>query len=300
MSKLKRCAFALVALLFGMSLAAGAAVACRCSKDRTLRAVHERALKDPGDEASFRALLASLPKSGSNYIFEGDLVMSDQELREYLLGRNTRRNLDVAALGDDAMSRAKLQVDVDVDARTNLWPWGSRSFRYAIDVKSFNGREYTTSVLKPLKDAASSWQDVCPECKIRYEYVDATGSPVPSDEITFVVRFDPTATGYFASAFFPNAPTAKRYLTISPLWYGMKYASEGVLRHELGHTLGYRHEYVGHVNACVVEAGRARRLTEYDAKSVMQFFCGGPGTPGMNLTDRDAAGHKLLYSWHWE
>lgn len=296
---MKRYALALVALV-GVSLAAGAAVASRYSKDATLRTVHERALKDPGDEGSFRALLAALPKSGSNYIFEGDLVMSDQELREYLLGRNTRRNLDVAALGEDEISYHKLGVNVSVDARINLWPWGRRSFRYAIDVQSFNGRDYATSVLKPLKDAASSWQEVCPKCKIRYEYVDAPGSPVPSDEIAFVVRFDPTATGYFASAFFPGAPAAKRYLTISPSWYGMRYDPAGILRHELGHTLGYRHEYVGYTNACVVEAGRARRLTEYDPQSVMQFFCGGPGTPDMILTDYDKAGHTLLYSWKWE
>lgn len=75
----------------------------------------------------------------------------------------------------------------------------------------------------------------------------------------------------------------------------MSFDKTGVLRHELGHVLGYRHEHIGNVPGCNTEGVSWERLTPYTPNSVMHYFCGGAGSFDLSLRDLDKAGHRCLY-----
>ena len=70
----------------------------------------------------------------------------------------------------------------------------------------------------------------------------------------------------------------------------------GVLRHELGHTLGFRHEQTRPEAGACFEDNSWRALTPYDSASVMHYpQCNGTGDWSLSLTARDIAGARLVY-----
>jgi hypothetical protein len=71
-----------------------------------------------------------------------------------------------------------------------------------------------------------------------------------------------------------------------------------VLRHELGHVLGFRHELIrsGAPAVCPKEPlWDARPLTDYDPQSVMHYFCGGVGSSSLRITELDRVGAQQVY-----
>jgi hypothetical protein len=115
---------------------------------------------------------------------------------------------------------------------------------------------------------------------------------------TFRVQYQPEDVPYIAAAFFPHDPLYRRIVYIARDFYdpGMGFTQAGVLRHELGHVLGYRHEHIVGIPGCRLEGSQWKELTPYDPKSVMHYFCGGGGTSEMKLSGSDIAGHTKLYS----
>jgi hypothetical protein len=71
---------------------------------------------------------------------------------------------------------------------------------------------------------------------------------------------------------------------------------QGILRHELGHTLGFRHEHTRPEAGTCFEDTAWRALTAYDASSVMHYpQCNGTQTGDLVLTDLDRQGATALY-----
>ena len=78
------------------------------------------------------------------------------------------------------------------------------------------------------------------------------------------------------------------YDTIAP-----HMTTEGVLRHELGHVLGLRHEHA-QLSGC--SESDWKRVTTYDQGSVMHYqWCSGITTSDMSLTAADRRGVEALY-----
>ncbi|MBK9264890.1 MAG: hypothetical protein IPM54_34555 [Polyangiaceae bacterium] len=213
--------------------------------------------------------------------------------------RADKRKALIGKLLPATLQSIKLKGDIK-DGRWNFWDWKAAISPYVIDRDSFTTRGLDANrVVRELQEAASDWVAVCRDCRLRIEPHPRDGEKglVPGDDLTFVVKYDP-ATKYVALSFFPGELASHRYLYIMPAWFRAEGHSTGILRHELGHILGYRHEYVGEVNACSYENNQWRRLTDYDPQSVMQFFCG-KGSPTMTLSPKDKEGHRALYSWQW-
>lgn len=304
------------------------ALVCGCSEV----AQNQRAMVDEKNSAAvadraFEQLVEGLPKYGDDFVFEWDIAMSRDDLRHYVdSGRKWRRIpmlrpttrrisaefeslyppalrngddlLMMLAEKDEKVSRFEPRLLVDITkSRWNIWSWNQRKLTYAVDRNSFSEHGLNADrVVQEIQKAASDWVSACSACGITIDLHDDLGL-TPNDKLTFVVRYD-SSPKFLALAFFPGDPFEKRFLRIMPSWFEAEQISTGIIRHEIGHILGYRHEYADVPNACSREADGWRRLTQYDNRSVMHFFCG-LGTRDMSLSELDKKGHHILYSWHW-
>ncbi|MBJ6760657.1 hypothetical protein JGU66_07765 [Myxococcaceae bacterium JPH2] len=109
-----------------------------------------------------------------------------------------------------------------------------------------------------------------------------------------------------ACSFFPNGDACvARTLVINyddfdtnPNWQTIapNMTTEGVLRHELGHILGFRHEHTNPASGTCFENSNWRSLTPYDPSSVMHYqWCNGVLSSDMTLTNLDERGSVSLY-----
>ncbi|WP_458576345.1 zinc metalloprotease [Aliamphritea spongicola] len=70
----------------------------------------------------------------------------------------------------------------------------------------------------------------------------------------------------------------------------------GILRHELGHVLGFRHEHTRAESGTCFEDSEWTPLTSYDPFSVMHYpQCNGQGDWSLSITKQDAKGASCLY-----
>jgi hypothetical protein len=101
---------------------------------------------------------------------------------------------------------------------------------------------------------------------------------------------------YAASAFLPSYATKRRYLRVERSFFEATADRKGMIRHELGHVLGYRHEHIRSIPGCLPEGLFWEPLTPYDPKSLMHYVCGGGGTRTFDFTDLDREGHRQVYA----
>ena len=145
-------------------------------------------------------------------------------------------------------------------------------------------------------------------CGVDFEYAgEHDGHATPSDspatidpDLVFTVRYVDAGGQFIAAAFFPTYPPARRRVLIDPSYYApdLRFDPVGVLRHELGHVLGFRHEHIrsGAPAVCPDEGTEDLvELTAYDPQSVMHYFCGGVGSSELRITEVDREGAQKLY-----
>ena len=113
-----------------------------------------------------------------------------------------------------------------------------------------------------------------------------------------------TGQQYLARAFFPNSVRAERNVLVDttaldPATSG--YSLTNILKHELGHTLGFRHEHVRPeaqnpaANACP-EDQNFRGVGVYDKLSVMHYpQCNGDPNSQLEFTQLDKDGVRTIY-----
>ena len=120
------------------------------------------------------------------------------------------------------------------------------------------------------------------------------GAPAP----LFTVRRLDSQGRFIAAAFFPNDPVSRRLLVIDPSFFTTSFDKVGVLRHELGHVLGFRHEHIrsGAPAVCPGEdTTDTIDLSKYDPSSVMHYFCGSVGDQKLRISDLDREASQRLY-----
>jgi len=157
------------------------------------------------------------------------------------------------------------------------------------------GSRHSTAVAA-MDAATAAWEQVT---DVKYTHVTAEDGScnATNQNVLFDVR--PTSgSGYLARAFFPNDSRSNRNILIDNTAFTTSGNPTivGILRHELGHTLGFRHEHTRPEAGTCFEDNNWRPLTPYDSKSVMHYpQCNGKGDRTLSLTDKDIQGAVILY-----
>jgi hypothetical protein len=260
----------------------------------------QAAVNDPDDTATLERALGDLPQFSykddegivhTYYVYEGDMLQTREQIRDAF---RTVRNQRSGTVGPYLRS-GELLVNT-VNGKATIWPIGSRHLTYAVDRNSFPSATAYDQIVTNMDAAAQDWVAACTECGISFEHLVKLDVGPAFGQAVFVVRFaSGTSDDFFAYSFFPNSLPSQRLLLVTASYFTTGLNHVGILRHELGHILGYRHEQIQGVAGCATEQGTWKSLTPYDAKSVMHYLCGNGGTYTLTLTDFDKSGHASAY-----
>jgi hypothetical protein len=256
-----------------------------------------RAAKPVMSFEQFRAQAYREPDTGV-YIVEGDTpAENDERLRElydaYVADIASQRDEEHGF--DIGTTRDQLIVNrvANADDRWNV----VRQLNIVYCVSTTFGANYAT-VVDAMIQAALAWHRVA-DVNFQYRSDQDASCDANNDNVTFDVR--PTSgQPFLARAFFPSTARPNRNILIDASSFVPipPFTLTGVLRHEIGHTLGFRHEHIRpeETKRLCSEDNNWRVLTPYDSASVMfNPGCNGSNRGDLALTSLDGQGAAALY-----
>ncbi|KYF53389.1 hypothetical protein BE08_39230 [Sorangium cellulosum] len=254
------------------------------------------AITDPVIAQKVEELKARLPTFELDgtlmYVAEGDLLLDEAQLADYV-----PRAANVEPPNLPAGPGGEGLVGILQDGKLVRWPPGF-VITYCVLRSTFRGeREYATARANMLT-ATRDWEATC---GVSFRHVaELDGSDGRPEGVVFPVRLLDVDGLFIAAAFFPHEPASRRQVLIDPSYFSpsLGFDAVGVLRHELGHVLGFRHEHIrsGAPPVCPKEdASQTIDLTAYDPRSVMHYYCGGVGSRDLAITEVDVQGAQRVY-----
>jgi len=228
------------------------------------------------------------------YRVEGDMLLDEEQLAIYAMDKSRSGSTNLSSQPDGLLG-------IMQGGKIVRWKPGT-VLSYCVIKSTFNGNEYEIA-RDCMKRATADWERVCGlKFQYREELDNSNPTPTPAG-VVFTVRQIDAGGSFIASAFFPNDPSSRRRVLIDPSFFTLQpppngFSQVGVLRHELGHVIGCRHEHIrsGAPAVCPDEPlVDTVDLTAYDPKSVMHYFCGGVGNRELAITDIDKVGAQKLY-----
>lgn len=230
----------------------------------------------------FKAQTFREPFEGGKYIVNGDTpILDEKHLKEFF---------------DRIQGRAGLTIN-QVNGQDTAWnSVEKRQLTYCVSTTF--GQNYDAMVAD-IKAAADAWEAVSAVDYIHVAGEDASCS-ASNPNVLFDVRPVNVNGQYLARAFFPDEPRSARNVLVDNSSFQLdpngKLSLQGILRHELGHTLGFRHEHTRPDSGTCFEDNNWRPLTSYDAFSVMHYpQCNGQGDWALTLTAIDNSGAACVY-----
>lgn len=235
----------------------------------------------------FRDSVFKEPFEGGKYIVSGDIAIEDEkQLREFF---------ETSILGTDGSDVGGRLIVVAGPEGT----WSNerkKQLTYCVST-AFGSRQ--ASVIADMAAAAHAWQGVADIAFIHKQDQDGNCTAT-NDAVVFDVRPVDVNGQYLARAFFPNEPRPGRNVLIDESSFEIPAGGNlqllGILRHELGHTLGFRHEHTRPESGTCFEDADWAPMTGYDSLSVMHYpQCNGAGDWKLILTARDRSGAACAY-----
>ncbi|MFZ5446824.1 MAG: M57 family metalloprotease [Myxococcota bacterium] len=200
----------------------------------------------------------------------------------------------IAARSSRATAEQPLIVN-RVSGRDDKWSaTAARNITYCISSSSF-GTRYST-VVSAMNSATAAWESAGNVNFVHSSAQDGSCTRT-NNNVVFNVRLV-SGQSYLARAFFPSSSRSAREILIDSSSFGniSPWTLTGILRHELGHTLGFRHEHTRPEAGTCYEDSNWRALTAYDSRSVMHYpQCNGTQTGDLVLTSLDQQGARSLY-----
>lgn len=227
-------------------------------------------------------------------VVEGDIGLSEPGVLSY-----AARRIEIAeqALGDPNADKQGL-LGIQRDGKTLRWRPGTK-LTYAVWRPSFPTDDEYDAVVAGMNSATADWESMC---GVEFEHVVAkdTDEDLRLGQVTFPVLRQEGGGSVVAMAFFPDEPVEKRLVLAFDGFFDPNgaFSPVGVMRHELGHALGFRHEHIRPEAPDIFRPESLKNtveLTRYDPKSVMHYVAEGVGDPRLEFTDFDRAGSRLVY-----
>jgi len=213
------------------------------------------------------------------YIVDGDVpILTVAELREFYEDHVRHGDLIVHRSGGTDVKWSDAQ-------KNNLTYCVSTNF----------GSNYS-AVVQAMASATGAWESAANVDFIHRSDQDSNCT-AQNTNVVFDVR-PVSGQRYLARAFFPNTSRSGRNILIDTSSFGniKPWSLTGILRHETGHTIGFRHEHTRPEAGVCFEDTSWRALTSYDSGSVMHYpQCNGTNNGDLSLTNKDKQGAAALY-----
>jgi hypothetical protein len=151
-------------------------------------------------------------------------------------------------------------------------------------------------IVNAMNGGSSLWESAAP--RINFVYIPSQDASCTTRNNSVLFSVEPVQTSqYIARAFFPSSPKRSRNVLVDDsIWTSGSWTPANILGHELGHTLGFRHEHTRSTASGCYEDNQWRALTStYDRSSVMHYpQCNGSSS-NLSMTSTDRQGAALLY-----
>lgn len=238
------------------------------------------------------------------FVAEGDTLLDHDQLKIYAevreqenKARDARKRADEAGFGAARLDEPSRGLIAGTkNGKIVRWkPGAILTYRVARD--SFASEAQYKTVVETMAKATLEWEQTC-GVNFEHRAVLDTKPGVGREGLLFVARGFDAGGRFIAAAFFPSDPVERRAVLIDPSYFTTSFDKVGVLRHELGHVLGFRHEHIRNdaPPVCPNEPlWDTQVLTKYDPSSVMHYFCGGVGTHDLKISALDRKGAQQVY-----
>ena len=228
------------------------------------------------------------------FIVEGDIGLSEAGVLAYAAQR-----IELAErLSNAPGSERQGLLGIERDGRILRWQPGKK-LTYCVWRPTFSSDEEHAKVVAGMHEAASNWSSIC---GIEFEHVSDkdTDPNLAFGDVEFPVIRQAGGGSTIAMAFFPDSPVNERLVWVFDGFFDSISAFDpiGVMRHELGHVLGFRHEHIRPEAPDLFDPESTEHtveITAYDPKSVMHYVAGNVGDPELQFTDLDRSGSRSVY-----
>jgi hypothetical protein len=224
-------------------------------------------------------------------IVESDLPLRDHEVIPYAAER-----IEVADKRRQEQDRQRL-FGIERDGKILRWSRGKR-LTYCVLRSTFGNDQEHAALVADMATATADWSGIC---GVAFEHA-ASKDRDPGfqlGDVDFPVIRQSQGGSLIALAFFPDAPVTDKVVHIFDGYFNPgSFAPVGVLRHELGHVLGFRHEHIRPEAPDLFSPESLEHtlsITQYDSKSVMHYVMNGVGDPQLRFTELDKVGARRVY-----
>ena len=239
----------------------------------------------------FRDSIPYFPEVG-RWIVDGDIpITSEKRLLEFF-NKNVTSTPPKVATGDVVELIVSSNGGLD-----HIWSNAAKRQLFYCVSERF-GANYNKVVVS-MQAATSAWEAVA---DVNFIHLSDHDARCTAKNAAVVFDVNPYNYGgqYMATAFFPNEGRRNRSMLIDPSALNISpndaLSLTGVLRHELGHTLGFRHEHIRPDSGACFNSETWREVTNYDPFSVMHYpQCNGQGDWSLRLSATDKSGSACIY-----
>lgn len=228
-------------------------------------------------------------------VVEGDIGLGIDQVIPY-----AARRIEIAqAVEEDPSAETQGLLAIERNGKILRWRRGKR-LTYCVRRATFGSDEEYAAAVDGIRAATSDWAAIC---GVAFDY-DAGKDHDPNfklGDVDFPVVRQTGGGTLIALAFFPDKPVPDRIVWVFDGYFSAApgaYDRVGVMRHELGHVLGFRHEHIRPEAPHLFNPESTEHtlaLSTYDPTSVMHYVTQGVGDPMLRFTELDKAGARTVY-----
>ena len=151
-----------------------------------------------------------------------------------------------------------------------------------------------STIVNAMAGGAALWEGASSAVDFVYDSSQDANCTTSNNAVLFPV--EPIETDeYIARAFFPSSSDFEMNVLVDDSITSSGWPPSNILGHELGHTLGFRHEHTRPEAGACFEDNNWRPLTPYDSSSIMHYpQCNGTSSD-LGFSPLDGQGVAALY-----